>query len=97
MRKALKKLRYQAEFMTPLFDERAGKQFIRQLKALQDVFGYINDVRKTPAPGGNPARAPGRQRDGPSYVAGQMPRPHMFGAGRARPGEKLERSPRFCA
>src|SRR5262245_35490136 len=45
MRKALKKLRYQAEFMAPLFDKREGKQFIDQLKALQDVFGYINDVR----------------------------------------------------
>src|SRR5262249_2580267 len=36
MRKALKKLRYQAEFMTPLFGQREAKQFIRQLKALQD-------------------------------------------------------------
>ena len=64
MRKALKKLRYQAEFMAPLFDERDGKQFIRQLKALQDVFGYVNDVRIAP-PGRDPTRAPGRQRRGP--------------------------------
>jgi triphosphatase len=48
MRKALKKLRYQAEFMAPLFDKREGQQFIHQLKALQDVFGYINDVRMAP-------------------------------------------------
>src|SRR5262245_5834893 len=41
MRKALKKLRYQAEFMAPLFDKRDGRKFIRQL----DVFGYANDVR----------------------------------------------------
>ena len=48
MRKALKELRYQAEFMVPLFDKREGKQFIHQLKVLQDVFGYINDVRMAP-------------------------------------------------
>src|SRR5215468_583730 len=48
MRKALKKLRYQAEFMAPLFDKREGERFIHQLKALQDVFGYINDVRLAP-------------------------------------------------
>jgi CHAD domain-containing protein len=48
MRKALKKLRYQAEFMAPLFDKRDGKHFIRQLKALQDVFGYVNDARMAP-------------------------------------------------
>jgi triphosphatase len=44
MRKALKKLRYQTEFLAPLF-KRDTEQFIKQLKALQDVFGYINDVR----------------------------------------------------
>jgi len=48
MRKALKKLRYQAEFMAPLFDKRDGREFIRQLKALQDIFGYLNDVRMAP-------------------------------------------------
>src|SRR5262245_743421 len=48
MRKALKKLRYHAEHMAPLFDKRKGEQFIHQLKALQDVFGYINDVGMTP-------------------------------------------------
>src|SRR5262245_14714893 len=35
-RKALKELRYQAEFMAPLFDKRECAQFIRQLKGLQD-------------------------------------------------------------
>src|SRR5262249_15349920 len=48
MRKALKKLRYHAEFMAPFFDKRDGLRFIHQLKALQDVFGYLNDVRMAP-------------------------------------------------
>jgi triphosphatase len=45
MRKALKKLRYQTEFFAPLFAEKKTEAFARQLKALQDVFGYVNDVR----------------------------------------------------
>jgi CHAD domain-containing protein len=45
MRKALKELRYQAEFFAPLFDKRVTRHFIEQLKALQDVFGYLNDTR----------------------------------------------------
>jgi triphosphatase len=45
MRKALKRLRYQAEFMAPLFDKRDTRRFLARLKDLQDVFGYINDVR----------------------------------------------------
>jgi CHAD domain len=45
MRKALKNLRYQTEFFTPLFERRDTRRFIEQLKTLQDVFGYVNDVR----------------------------------------------------
>ena len=48
MRKALKKLRYQAEFFAPLFAKRKTQGFVHQLKALQDVFGYVNDVRLAP-------------------------------------------------
>jgi len=48
MRKALKELRYQAEFFAPLFKERNTRRFIEQLKALQNVFGYINDARLAP-------------------------------------------------
>jgi inorganic triphosphatase YgiF len=48
MRKALKKLRYQTEFFAPLFAEKKTEAFVRQLKALQDVFGYVNDVRMAP-------------------------------------------------
>jgi CHAD domain-containing protein len=48
MRKALKEVRYQAEFFAPLFKKRDTQHFIEQLKALQDVFGYINDARMAP-------------------------------------------------
>jgi triphosphatase len=48
MRKSLKKLRYQAEFFAPLFGKRDTERFIERLKSLQDVFGYINDVRMAP-------------------------------------------------
>ena len=48
MRKALKELRYQAEFFAPLFKKHATRKFIEQLKALQDVFGYVNDARMAP-------------------------------------------------
>jgi CHAD domain-containing protein len=37
-------LRYQAEFLAPLFKRRAMRRFVEQLKALQDAFG-INDAR----------------------------------------------------
>jgi len=48
MRKALKELRYQAEFFAPLYKKRDTRRFIEQLKALQDVFGYVNDARMAP-------------------------------------------------
>jgi CHAD domain-containing protein len=48
MRKALKHVRYQAEFFSPLFKKNATRHFIERLKALQDVFGYVNDVRMAP-------------------------------------------------
>lgn len=45
MRKSLKKLRYTAEFFAPLYSKAKVKPFIKRLKKLQDVFGYVNDVR----------------------------------------------------
>ena len=51
MRRSLKKLRYTSEFLAPLYDDKAVKPFIGRLKKLQDVFGYVNDVRLArPAP-----------------------------------------------
>ena len=45
MRRSLKKLRYLTEFFAPLFRSKDVKPFVKQLKTLQDVFGYVNDVR----------------------------------------------------
>jgi len=45
MRRSLKKLRYLTEFFAPLFPSKEVKPFVKQLRTLQDVFGYVNDVR----------------------------------------------------
>jgi triphosphatase len=44
MRKALKGFRYAAEFFGSLYDKDKVDRFVKDLKALQDVFGYVNDV-----------------------------------------------------
>ncbi|WP_349358450.1 CYTH and CHAD domain-containing protein [Stappia sp.] len=44
LRKTLKKLRYVLEFYQPLFKPKTVKPFLKTLKRLQDVFGYLNDV-----------------------------------------------------
>ncbi|MGO9545386.1 MAG: CHAD domain-containing protein [Rhodomicrobium sp.] len=44
MRKSLKKLRYTVEFLSPLYTAGKVKPFVKQLKKLQDAFGYVNDV-----------------------------------------------------
>ena len=44
MRKLLKKLRYIVEFFGSLYPPADVKPFVTQLKKLQDVFGYVNDV-----------------------------------------------------
>ncbi|ADZ68865.1 CYTH and CHAD domain-containing protein [Polymorphum gilvum] len=44
MRKALKKLRYGIEFFASLYPDSDLKPFLKRMKGLQDVFGYLNDV-----------------------------------------------------
>jgi inorganic triphosphatase YgiF len=44
MRKALKGFRYTVEFFGSLYRGRKVGGFVKDLKRLQDVFGYINDV-----------------------------------------------------
>ena len=44
LRKSLKKLRYGAELFAPLFPRKRVRHWIKALKTLQDVFGYLNDV-----------------------------------------------------
>ncbi len=44
MRKAMKKLRYTVEFFRSLYPKKKVKPFLDHLRALQDMFGYLNDV-----------------------------------------------------
>ncbi len=44
MRKAMKKLRYNAEFFASLYGKEA-KTFIKRVKTMQELFGAINDAR----------------------------------------------------
>jgi triphosphatase len=44
MRKALKALRYTVEFFVPIYSTDAGRRFLKKLKGLQEIFGYLNDV-----------------------------------------------------
>jgi CHAD domain-containing protein len=44
LRKELKKLRYAGEFLAPLFPARRTARFLKRLKAIQDIFGELNDA-----------------------------------------------------
>jgi triphosphatase len=44
MRKALKALRYAVEFFRPIYPRKASRRFLEDLKDLQEIFGYLNDV-----------------------------------------------------
>ena len=44
MRKAMKKMRYGIEFFGSLYPEDTVKPFLKRMKKLQDIFGYLNDV-----------------------------------------------------
>jgi len=43
LRKSLKRLRYMVEFLAPLYREGRVTSFLERLKALQDIFGELND------------------------------------------------------
>lgn len=44
MRKAMKKMRYGIEFFDSLYPADTVKPFLKRMKKLQDIFGYLNDV-----------------------------------------------------
>lgn len=44
LRIALKKLRYTAEFLSPLYPKRKVKDYVRELRGLQEHLGAINDI-----------------------------------------------------
>jgi CHAD domain-containing protein len=43
LRIALKKLRYTSEFLAPLYDEKSVRRYLKNLKALQERLGQLND------------------------------------------------------
>lgn len=47
VRVAAKKLRYAAEFFTPLFDRASVQPYLAALEGLQDVLGTLNDIAVT--------------------------------------------------
>jgi inorganic triphosphatase YgiF len=47
MRKALKKVRYGIEFFGCLYPKNTVKPFLKRMKKLQNIFGYLNDVAMT--------------------------------------------------
>ncbi|HZA02078.1 MAG TPA: CHAD domain-containing protein, partial [Hyphomicrobiaceae bacterium] len=44
MRKSLKSLRYAVEFFQSIFPAMESRRFLKELKWLQEIFGYLNDV-----------------------------------------------------
>jgi len=44
LRKTLKSLRYAVEFLGPVLDDKPTRGFVKRLKALQEVFGDLNDL-----------------------------------------------------
>lgn len=67
LRIALKKLRYTAEFLAPLYPRKKVKRYVRQLRGLQEYLGAINDtahVRATMA-------TMSRETDGKRAVPGE--------------------------
>jgi len=44
LRKRLKALRYAAEFFVPLYPATAAARFVKRLRRMLDIFGYLNDV-----------------------------------------------------
>ncbi|AXS39357.1 CYTH and CHAD domain-containing protein [Breoghania sp. L-A4] len=61
LRRSLKKLRYATEFFAALYPAKPTQRFLKQLKKLQDLFGYLNDVamaERLPAMLPDPAPTP---------------------------------------
>jgi CHAD domain-containing protein len=72
LRIALKKLRYTAEFLAPLYPRRKVKQYVRQLRGLQEHLGAINDIAHVRATMATFLRETDNKRTSPGerYAAG---------------------------
>jgi CHAD domain-containing protein len=75
LRIALKKLRYAAEFLAPLYPKKTVKHWLAPLKELQDLLGHLNDVAEVRGVVGHllleEAQSAGVQAD-LSYAAGLL-------------------------
>ncbi len=98
LRKALKGFRYAVEFFGSLYDGRKATRFVKDLKKLQDVFGYVNDVTTAEALNAicdERCASPAAQRAA-GYVLGwhQVRSEHTW-EGVAEVWHRLARRPRF--
>ena len=85
LRIALKKLRYTAEFLAPLYPKHKVKQYVRELRGLQEHLGAINDIAHVRATMATLLRETDNKRIAPGerYAAGLVAgwyrarRPHI--------------------
>lgn len=72
LRIALKKLRYTAEFLAPLYPRRKLKHYVRELRGLQEHLGAINDIAHVRAAMATFLRETDNKRTSPGerYAAG---------------------------
>jgi triphosphatase len=85
LRIALKKLRYTAEFLAPLYPRRKVKHYVRELRGLQEHLGAINDIAHVRATVAKLLRETEAKRPAPGerYAAGLVAgwyrarRPHI--------------------
>lgn len=72
LRIALKSLRYTAEFLAPLYPKRKVKQYVRELRGLQEQLGAINDIAHVRATMATLLRETDNKRTAPGerYAAG---------------------------
>jgi CHAD domain-containing protein len=71
LRKELKKLRYGAEFLGPLFPQERVAPFVQHLKVLQEVFGTLNDAATAAAQLSGP-EAPAAEDPAAARAAGRV-------------------------
>jgi len=99
MRKALKSFRYTVEFFGSLYEDRKVSRFVKNLKKLQDVFGYVNDVATAEAlnaiAGERCAAAPAAQRAAGYALGWHQVRSEHAWAGVADAWSRLTKRKRF--
>jgi triphosphatase len=87
LRKQLKKLRYTAEVLAPIFPEKKVAALVKPLKTLQDAFGSLNDAAMVGAiltGAGAPGIGDAAAQRGAGWVLGKLAaraerdRPRLF-------------------